>query len=296
MKRHLYIFILLFTPLVASTQETAEWTAPDNYQDRVSPFVFENAAVSNGRDLYDKNCLSCHGNPGQGNYAQLDPLPHDPASEDFQDQSDGSLYYKITMGKGLMPAFQNVLSETERWNLVAYIRSFNDNYNQPEPRAPEEGTAKAGITLALTVIQEDSAILVKAEDANKKAIEDAEILLFAERYFGDLNLGESQFTNKEGVARFKFPKDLPGDKNGNVLIKAHLKSGESTAKIKAAIGKPTNIPSLTAQRAMWNVISKAPIWLIISYTGVVLGVWLTIFYIVYQLYILFKLGKEETGE
>jgi len=38
-------------------------------------------------------------------------------------QTEGELFWKITEGKGAMPAWKG-LSETDRWNLVSYMKSL----------------------------------------------------------------------------------------------------------------------------------------------------------------------------
>src|SRR5674476_482509 len=35
---------------------------------KASPIVFNAAVVKEGLSIYDKNCMSCHGNPGKGNF------------------------------------------------------------------------------------------------------------------------------------------------------------------------------------------------------------------------------------
>ena len=39
-------------------------------------------------------------------------------------ESEGTLFWKITTGKKPMPAFGKRFSETDRWNLVNYIRTL----------------------------------------------------------------------------------------------------------------------------------------------------------------------------
>jgi mono/diheme cytochrome c family protein len=40
-------------------------------------------------------------------------------------ESDGSLFWKITTGKKPMPAYGKRLSETDRWNLINYVRTLS---------------------------------------------------------------------------------------------------------------------------------------------------------------------------
>jgi mono/diheme cytochrome c family protein len=47
------------------------------------------------------------------------------ASAEFKAQSDGTIFYKTTNGKGGMPAYKTKITDDEdRWNLVNYMRSL----------------------------------------------------------------------------------------------------------------------------------------------------------------------------
>jgi mono/diheme cytochrome c family protein len=78
-----------------------------------------------GRLVFKKNCVGCHGKNGEG----LGPMSKLPNFRDVKTmiaRSDKDLFDKITHGgKGTgMPAWGSVISEKDRWNLVAYIRSL----------------------------------------------------------------------------------------------------------------------------------------------------------------------------
>ena len=113
--------------MVGSAQE---WTVPPDKEKQLSPFVFDKGSQDAGADLYRLNCLSCHGTPGRANYAALIPSPGDPSSGKHQDNSDGALFYKINEGKGLMPAFKNILGARDVWSIISWLRTFKEGYIQ----------------------------------------------------------------------------------------------------------------------------------------------------------------------
>lgn len=84
--------------------------------------------IATGKDLWAKQCKSCHGSKGLGDGpkgAMLKTNPGDFTSAAFQSQTDGELYYKTTFGNGEMPAYEKkVPSEADRWALVAYMRTL----------------------------------------------------------------------------------------------------------------------------------------------------------------------------
>lgn len=45
---------------------------------------------------------------------------------EVQDQSDGALYWKIGEARVAMPAWNGIVDDDERWNLVNYIRSLKE--------------------------------------------------------------------------------------------------------------------------------------------------------------------------
>jgi len=96
------------------------WTAPPQATERRNPLKGVPDALHRGHDIFEARCSMCHGSDGKGlnNAANF----HKPA---VQQQSDGTLFWKIGNGhlaKG-MPSFRE-LSETDRWSLVDYLRTF----------------------------------------------------------------------------------------------------------------------------------------------------------------------------
>ena len=83
-------------------------------------------AIAAGRAIYGERCVTCHGERGRGDGPvgiSLDPRPADLVLHVPQ-HPDGELYYFISVGipKSVMPSWRAVLSESERWELVHYLR------------------------------------------------------------------------------------------------------------------------------------------------------------------------------
>lgn len=105
--------------------------------------------VENGRQVYYRNCVFCHGDDmsGNGMFAHgLDPIP-----TDFADQGtiatlrETFLLWRIAKGgPGLpeeagpwdtaMPAWENFLTEEEMWDAILFLYDFTGR----RPRAREE--------------------------------------------------------------------------------------------------------------------------------------------------------------
>lgn len=72
-------------------------------------------------------CWSCHGSTGHGDGPggkTLNPAPADFTKSLFQKQSDGAIYWKLSSGKGTMAAYENSLTEQQRWSIVNYLRKL----------------------------------------------------------------------------------------------------------------------------------------------------------------------------
>jgi mono/diheme cytochrome c family protein len=93
-----------------------------------SPLAPSAASVAAGRAIYLERCLPCHGPRGRGDGpagVTLDPRPADLLLHVPQ-HTDGELFYFVSRGipGSAMPAWRAALSETERWQVVQYLREI----------------------------------------------------------------------------------------------------------------------------------------------------------------------------
>jgi mono/diheme cytochrome c family protein len=104
-----------------------EWKVPDKYENMKNPTnPKEDLAI--GKSLYGKHCQSCHGKEGYGDgpkAAEMKGDLGDFSSEDYQNQSDGALFYKTSFGRDDMPEFTKKMPDDEdRWLIVNYMRTL----------------------------------------------------------------------------------------------------------------------------------------------------------------------------
>lgn len=286
------IFIFIVLRINAFAQSTAPvWVVPEEVKEKVCPFHFTPETVKSGENIFQKNCKSCHGDPGKQNWAKIVPPPGDPASAVFQKQTDGEMFYRITTGKAPMPQFGNILSEEERWQVISYIRSFNANYMQPTPVVKTgSGSKNLKLRMYCNYRQKKLYVLCKeiTQDKSEIPAKGIDIQLNVKRYFGTLRVGDPKTTNARGLVLFDFPSNLPGGPSGILEITARVKDETgllyaNQAKARLAIGKPYLLKSLTDTHAMWSVRSKAPVWLILTFSLSLITVWGFIFYILISL-------------
>jgi len=87
------------------------------------------SAANAGRGIYTQNCAVCHGLEGFGNGPNSLSLEKKPAnfSRPFYKQySDEFWFYRVSEGVPgtRMPRFGEVLSEEQRWYVVAYLKTL----------------------------------------------------------------------------------------------------------------------------------------------------------------------------
>jgi len=299
-KKGLAILLLMLFPTLSFGQQ---WVVPPDKKARLSETRFTDETVKAGSQVYQINCKSCHGDPGKNNVTKLAPLPPDPASAQMQQNLDGDIYYKVQEGRVPMPAFKNSLTSMEIWQVIAYIRSFNKNYEQQI--APKKtGTNLKYSQLNINLSHPDDSTVVASvtgiENGIQVPVPSVEVKLFALRYFGHLPIDEPVTTDPSGSARFRIPSGLPGDTLGMVRMHAVLTDEDQFGSIVEdtvlKAGAPVHPVSLTAKRAMWNVVGKAPVWLLIVYPAGLLTVLCVILYILLQLRTIFYLGKKEESK
>lgn len=113
---------LLIAAAAGSPQNKSDskWVAPADAAAKKNPLIGTSGAVAAGKKLFLRHCAECHGEDGAGiqDAADLRVLQ-------VQNQSDGSLFWKMTNGnvKAGMPPFAR-LSDTERWQIVCFVRTL----------------------------------------------------------------------------------------------------------------------------------------------------------------------------
>ena len=290
-KLTLLIVVILF--LSAQQGISQEWLVPADKQNIENPSDYNLENVKKGKDLYMTNCKSCHGDAGKNNPLALVPLPPDVASETMHANTEGSLFYKISIGKGTMPAFESTMSETDRWLLVNYIMNY-DHKNTPV--FVEAPPVKANISA--TIDTNKRLVTVFAEFKNKNGeqekLTETPVNICVKRAFGNLPIGQA-LTNKNGAADFTIPEDIIGDEEGFVTVVVSLGEDFEAKKVtleKAKIGTIKATPKLIKRGVIWSTNSNIPMWMLLSYLGAVGGAWLAIFYVIFQIIKIRKFSKE----
>jgi len=287
------ISFLISLTLFLSVQVFAEdWTVPADQKNKVNPQEYNLANVNKGKDLYLKNCKSCHGDAGKNNVLPLVPPPVDITSEKMQKNTEGELYYKITNGRGAMPQFKATISDDDRWRIVNYISNFSP---KKQPLLVDAPPVKA--KLLASVNEQEKKVEVFAEyefNGVYTKLPNTPIAISTKKTFGNIEMGKV-FTDENGRAEFTIPEAVIGDEEGYVNIVVSLDDSyiaEIVVLDKAKVGQLKPTPKLIQKGILWSTNENIQIWLLISYIAAAGGAWLTIGYIVFQIAKIKRLSKD----
>lgn len=120
----------IFTVGRIAAQEQAApppWVAPEDAKKVKNPIPATQENLAAGEQLFSDNCVLCHGEKGVGDGPGAKTIKVKPANftdPKIQAETDGSLFWKMSNGRGPMPAWKDVLTDEERWKLVNYIRKL----------------------------------------------------------------------------------------------------------------------------------------------------------------------------
>jgi mono/diheme cytochrome c family protein len=113
---------------VAADDAPKPWVAPADAKKVKNPVPATQETLAAAQMLFQDNCVLCHGEKGLGDGPGAKTLKVKPAN--FTDhklmasETDGSLYWKMTTGRGPMPSWKEDLTDKDRWELVNYIRKL----------------------------------------------------------------------------------------------------------------------------------------------------------------------------
>ncbi len=104
---------------------------PVEYLNQSSPYPKARAVIKEGSKVYAKHCIACHGPRGMGDGEAGKDLAPSPALLAYLEKepqtADSYLLWTITEGGKPfgteMPAFKDLLSEREIWQVVIYMRA-----------------------------------------------------------------------------------------------------------------------------------------------------------------------------
>jgi hypothetical protein len=158
--------------------------------------------------------------------------------------------------------------------------------------------------LELNFIEEDSLRIINvrftAEDSIGNYIpkEDLVIKLYIKRMFGDLLINDDfDTTDENGLFNFNFTGNILGDENGDISVVAKIEDDDNFGTVlfenNIQWGDPLKVDDFSSRRELWTARANTPLSLLIFVNGMIIGVWSTIVYIIFQILKIRKIGKTE---
>jgi mono/diheme cytochrome c family protein len=93
----------------------------------VNPGAATPATVASGSIAYGYYCSHCHGPKADGNGTvgqSFSPLPADLRGPAVQQQNDGQLFVKISLGYKRHPPLALTVADKDRWAIISYLRTL----------------------------------------------------------------------------------------------------------------------------------------------------------------------------
>jgi hypothetical protein len=215
------------------------------------------------------------------------------------DSTEVSLGKGITDEKGLLEITVNAkdqlsINEDGYYSIVSSYEG-DENYKSSD----DDLLFKPAIfEMEAEVVDSVKTITIKIYEQNEDAlpIEGAEVVLSVPRMFSDLPIA-SEFTDEDGTVSFIFPDDLPGGKNGELTIIAFAEDTDEHASLRNEVQNNWGVPTALEHhktRELWS--PDAPLWMVWTFTLLMIVVWGHFFIIIYKLYLVHKEGKALTNE
>ncbi|HEY5825129.1 MAG TPA: hypothetical protein VIT44_12215, partial [Cyclobacteriaceae bacterium] len=192
--------------------------------------------------------------------------------------------------------FKNQWDSLNSFTLIGTLTQ-NDAF---EDQSTELEIAKAKIELTVNEADSVRTILAKVlafQDTGWVAQPETEIKLVVRRLMSDLNATEEETftTDENGEASAEFNLSLPGDAHGNITIGAKIDDNEMYGSLVSTKivnwGLPLVPDDSFAKRTLWATRDKTPIWLLVFPNVIIVSVWGIIFFLIYQIARIIKLGK-----
>ncbi|TNE55017.1 MAG: hypothetical protein EP344_13685 [Bacteroidetes bacterium] len=174
----------------------------------------------------------------------------------------------------------------------------SDTYNDLEEMIT---VAESDFSMDLQTEDDTRQILISLqgidENGEQVPVADAEVGIYVTRLFGLLRVSEDmEFTDEDGSLLIDFPADIPGDENGMVTIVAkvdeHERYGFLELRKKIDWGVPVVIDQSMYERELWSSRANAPWYLIVIVNAVLIGIWGSILYIIYEVAQIKKIGRQ----
>ena len=116
-----------------------------------NPLANSEEVIAEGKVIYSKYCVHCHGKTGDGDGATVNaghPPPPAYTSAALVNLPEGKMFHTITYGRNLMGPHASQLNTEERWKVIRYVQTLqNPGGSEEEAAESSEETESADETV-----------------------------------------------------------------------------------------------------------------------------------------------------
>lgn len=140
-------------------------------QELKNPIPLDEKTLEEGKNLYGMMCKHCHGAKGDGKGSITNPVygavpsysdaqPTRRGERAMKDLKAGHIYHTIMYGLNAMGPHDHITTQEERWKIVHFVQSLQDNKNS-------ESESNVGETAEVGTTQTDSTAMDSEEKTNE---------------------------------------------------------------------------------------------------------------------------------
>ena len=234
----------------------------------------------------------------------LEPLKNIPVNLYYAEQTEENFLGKTVtgqFGKGRVYLPASFKPTFDSFNEFTFVAVTDASAGIDE--LSSEITVKKAMLVIDTLVEDDirtvTAVLKEKNENEWVTVGEVEMKIGVKRSSGNLTVGDEDLytSDEEGVASAEFKRDsIPGDENGNIILISRVDDndiyGNLIVEMTAPWGKPLIAETGFWHRTLWSKGNLAPYWLLFLAFIIIAGVWSTIIYLVRQMFIIKKLGKD----
>lgn len=182
-------------------------------------------------------------------------------------------------------------------HAFTFTATFAGNENFETNNASVD-MAEVAIELKAETIDSVNMVVVNVASWNEKGesipFAEGEVKIYVPRMFSLLPLGDIT-TDEVGYGELKFPNDLPSSISGELTLVARIEEHESFGNAEASVasqwGVKVDAQSSRLSRTLWS--PDAPLWMVVTFIVLMVGVWYHYGLIVYELIKVHRLSKAD---
>ena len=212
--------------------------------------------------------------------------------------ADDSLAYleKVTTntdGKTKFILKNDVLKDTKASIVFTYVVKIENNEKFEDENA-SVSFSDASLIVDLKIIDSVNQISARLTDGLGNPLKNQSLKVGLKRLYGSLQIGKDSYeTDENGSILVPINEPMPGV-DGILNFEVVLSESDTYGTIKAIVNTSTGTPivekSTFDQRTMWSPPNLTPVYLLIFPSLIIIGVWVPILILIFNLY---KISKSK---